>query len=224
MKSFFPVTIPKLGVTCAALIVLASVSFAAGPPTARNLPNLMPAPELALQHAAEIVLSPEQRSQLEGAIRDQQAASQHCGDQIRQESNALAQLLAREKPDQALVSAQFEKVLAAENEVKRLRLKLSLQTRAVLTPEQQGRLESIQHAAPSRRSLSPEQQELAAKMAKVKELIERAKAEGRDLGNVREMWKRVDQATGERRIADACQILDETEASLTALLATPVKK
>ena len=55
------------------------------------------------------------------------------GDIIRNESNALAQLLARERPDEAAVEAQFEKVLAAENELKRVRLKMSLRTRTVLT-------------------------------------------------------------------------------------------
>src|SRR5262245_20944576 len=95
------------------LIVLCSLPSLAAPPTARGLPTLMPAPEFVLQHAQEIGLTPEQRTRIESATDALQPAAQQSSALVRQESNALAQLLAREKVDGALVSAQFEKVLAA---------------------------------------------------------------------------------------------------------------
>jgi Spy/CpxP family protein refolding chaperone len=216
---FISITCTRLAACLLPLLI--STPLRATPPTARNLPYLMPAPEAVLQHATDLELSSTQRSQLESAVTAQQSALAQASEQVRQESTALAQLLAREKPDESSVAAQFEKVLNAENEIKRLRLKMSLRARALLTVEQQQKLETLQRTTPSQRSASPEQQELAAKMARVKELIERAKAEGRDLGNIREMWKRVDQATQKRNIAEACRILDEAAASLSVPPAKP---
>jgi len=210
---------PRVILTLSLLTV--SATLFAALPTARNLPYLMPTPEAVLQRAADIELSSAQRSQLESVVTAQQSALTQANEQVRQESNVLAQLLGREKPDEASVATQFEKVLNAENEVKRLRLKMSLHARSILTTEQRHKLETLQRNAPTQRQASPEQQELAAKMARVKELIERAKAEGRDLGNIREMWKRVDQATRERNIAEACRILDEAAASLSSPPAKP---
>ena len=207
------------------LIVLTlSSALAENPPTARNLPNLMPAPEFVLQHESELGLSAEQHAKLAGTVSELESAAQNAAAQVRRESDALAQLLAGAQPDGAVVAAQFEKVLAAENEVKRVRLKMSLSARAVITAEQRRKLESLQNRSTPRRTSSPELQELAVKMAAVRDLIERAKTEGSDLGNVREMWKRVNEATQEGKTGEAARILDETAASLSAALASPLKR
>jgi len=194
------------------------------PAAARQLPNLMPAPEYVLQHASEIGLSAGQRLEIEGTLCKLGVAAQESAARVRQESNALAQLLAREKLDEALVASQFERVLTAESEVKRVRLKMSLGARAVLTADQMRMLESLQNRASPRRTGSPEQAELAAKMTRIRDLIEKAKREGRDLGNVREMWKRVSVATQEGRIRDACNILDEAAKGLESPIPSPAPR
>jgi Spy/CpxP family protein refolding chaperone len=181
----------------------------------------MPAPEFALQHADEIQLTPAQREKLENGIRDLEADAQKFSEQARRESDALAQLLAAETPDDAAIAAQFDKVLAAEDEVKRVRLKMSLQTRAVLTPEQRDNLAALQSRNTRGRAPSPEQQELVARMERVKGLIERAKSAGHDLTPMREMWKRVDQLTRDGKTAEASRLLDETAQGLERSLATP---
>jgi Spy/CpxP family protein refolding chaperone len=206
------------------MLLFPACRLLAEPASARNLPRLMPAPEFALEHAAEIHLTTAQRERLEGAVRELEASAQKFSEQARRESDTLAQLLVKDAPDEAAVAAQFEKVLAAEDEVKRLRMKMSLQTRAVLTAEQQAQLAALQGRGSRARALAPEQQELAARMERVKELIERAKNEGRDLSAMREMWKRVDQLTREGKTAEASRLLEETAQGLESSFATPARK
>jgi Spy/CpxP family protein refolding chaperone len=204
-----------------ALLSLPLGHLTAAPVSARNLPALMPSPESALQHADDIHLTPDQREKLESSVRDLQATTQRFSEQLRQESDTLAQLLAAGTADEAAVAAQFDKVLAAEDEVKRARMKMSLQTRAVLTPEQRDKLATLQSGGTRVRMPSPERQELVARMERVKELIARAKGEGRDLTPMREVWKRVDELTRDGKIAEASQLLDETAQGLESALAAP---
>jgi Spy/CpxP family protein refolding chaperone len=199
-------------------------ALAATPPTARNLPNLMPTPELALRHADEIGLTAAQRTKLEDETRNLDAEVQKFTAQVRRESDTLAELLAREVPDAAAVAAQFDKVLAAEDEVKRVRLKMSLQVRATLTPEQQKKLGTLQGRGTRGTPQSPDQQQLAAQMERVKGLIERAKSEGRDLSSMREMWKRVNELTRDGKTAEATHVLEETAQSLEKNLPAPTPK
>jgi Spy/CpxP family protein refolding chaperone len=204
---FFPLSIALL---------LSAGAFAAGPPSARNLPGLMPAPEFAVRHASDIGLSAAQQARIESDTRDMEGEAQKLIEQARIESDALAQLLAHDPPDDAAVAVQFDKVLATEDAVKRLRLKISLRTRAVLTADQRDKLAALQNVDAPRRAAPPEEQELAAKMQRVQELIVRAKAEGRDLSSARAMWNRIGQLTQEGKTAEAMRILDDTAKSLEA--------
>jgi Spy/CpxP family protein refolding chaperone len=204
----------KILLLCLTLLAVACpLRAASAPATARTLPGLMPAPEFVLQHESELGLSPEQHAKLEAAITELADPTRRLEADVRAQSDALAALLAREKPDEAAVRAQFEKLLAAENEVKRARLTLSLQTRAVLTAEQQGKVAAL-NGRTQVRTIAPEQQELTAKMERVRALIERTKQQGGDLSTVREMWKRVDQLTRDGKRVEAGRVLDETAQSL----------
>jgi len=204
-----------------AIVLTTSTWLAPAPPSARNLPELMPAPESALQHAGEIGLTKEQQARLNGEMHELEMDVQKFNEKVRRESGALAELLAQKTSDQAEITAQFEKVLAAENEVKRVRLQMSLRTRAVLSAEQQHRLASLQMRPVRNRTVPPEQQDLAAQMERVKELIMRAKTEGRDLSAMREMWKRVDQLTREGKVAEAIRVLNETAQALDGSRTAP---
>ena len=202
-------------------LALLVVPLRAAPPSARTLPSLMPAPEFVLQHESEFGLSSDQRAKLEAVVSESSTATQRAEANVRRESDALAALLARDQPDEAAVQAQFEKLLAEESEVKRVRLKQSLRTRAVLTAAQQGKVAALQSQGGHGRTAGPEQAELTAKMERVRSLIERSKQEGRDLSTVREMWKRVDQLTREGKTGEAGRLLDETAQSLETNLAAP---
>lgn len=224
MKSIHPIL--------AALLALCASPFAEADATRsgarlRSLPSLMPAPDLALKHATEIDLTREQQDKLEAEVRDLAAEANRADAEVRRTSEVLAVMLSREPLDDAAVEEQFEKLLAAESAVKRLRLRMSLRTRAVLTSGQQEKLAALQsrRGQPRTAATTPERQELAAKMGRVRELIQAARERGRDLSNTREMWKRVNQATQEGNTSEACRILDETAQELESRLsAEPVKK
>jgi len=213
----------QLSLLLLASLALSASGVAAAPVSARNLPALMPSPEFALEHAEEIGLTSSQRDELQTAVRDLQQSAQKFSEQVKHESDALAQLLAAETLDATAVAAQFDKVLAAEDEVKRLRMRMSLQTRASLTPAQREALSALENKARPR-SPSPEQQELARRMERMRGLIERAKGEGRDLSSMRATWKRVDQLTREGKTADAIRLLEETAQSLEQSLSAPASK
>ena len=214
----------KMRILCLALALIVTGQLRAEPPTARNLPSLMPAPDWALQHTEALGITPTQRTRIEDGVRDLETQAQKLSAQARQESDVLAELLSREIPDAAAVATQFDKVLTLEDDVKRVRLKMSLQVRTVLTPEQQKKLGTLQNRGTRGNPVPSEQQELAAKMERVKELIERSKNEGRDLSPMREMWKRVSQLTHDGKTAEASRLLEETAASLEASLNTPPPK
>lgn len=210
-------------VVAVALLTFAlfGVRLVAAPATARALPSLMPAPETALRHATEIGLTAEQLARLEADVRQWEAAAREFAEQVRQESDALARLLAGDRLDETAVAMQFEKVLKAEDEVKRVRLKMSLCTRAALTPEQVRKLALLQSRGGGPRVVAPDQQELAAQMERVKMLIQRSKQAGRDLSKTRAMWKRVNQLTNEGQFREAIRVLDEAAKELEAGLNAP---
>ena len=205
----------------AIVLLLSAARLVAEPPSARSLPSLMPAPEFALRHASEIGLTAGQQAKIESEVRELETAARKLSEQVRHESDALAQLLAHDAPDEAAVAAQFEKVLAAEDEVKRVRLKMSRRTRSALTAEQQNKLASLQGSGGRARAIPPEQQALAARMERVKGLIERAKSEGRDLSAMRQTWKRVDELTRDGQTSEASRVLDETAQALESSLSAP---
>jgi hypothetical protein len=108
--------------------------------------------------------------------------------------------------------------------VAKARLKMSLRTRAVLTAGQVRALGSLQGRGGGARVVAPDQQELAAKMERVKVLIERSKQAGRDLSKTRAMWKRVNQLTSEGQVREAGRVLGETAKVLEAGLVAPASK
>src|SRR6185295_15921677 len=76
MKTCFLSTHPWLRLAILALVSLRFHAALAAPPTARALPSLMPAPETALKHAAELGLTAAQQSQLESGLGALQTAAQ----------------------------------------------------------------------------------------------------------------------------------------------------
>jgi Spy/CpxP family protein refolding chaperone len=181
----------------------------------------MPSPEFALQHANEIDLTTGQRASLAQGLSGLQTQLSQVTGTVQRESDALASILAPDKPDGEAAAAQFEKVLAAEAELKRLRLKLSLAARATLTAEQARKLASLQNAGGSRRTGAPADKELEAKMEHLKSVLERARQKGLDLSSMRQTWRRFNELTQEGNNAEAGRVLDEAAAGIESKLAAP---
>jgi Spy/CpxP family protein refolding chaperone len=203
-----------------AFLVLPFSHLQADPFTARNLPALMPSPQLALQHAAEIELTPDQRKHLDDGLADLETVATKFTTTVQRESDTLAEILGADKPDESAATAQFEILLAAEAELKRVRLTMSLRTRAVLTSVQLQKLQSLQRTRSSRQTIPPDNQELVAKMERVKGLIDRARQAGLDLSSIRAMWRRVNDLTQDGKTSEAGQALDDAATDLERKLST----
>src|SRR5687768_13102373 len=106
-----------------ALLIASATSLAAagGSEPPRDLLEQILPPDVVLEHAKAIGLSQEQRLAVQRVQRDLHPRMPPLVAQIRQERDALMALLAAQRPEETAVLAQFEKLNAAETELKRLR-------------------------------------------------------------------------------------------------------
>jgi Spy/CpxP family protein refolding chaperone len=190
-----------------AAFCLNGAGFAASP---QDLFEQMVPPEIVLLHAAEIGLTDAQRHTLRRAAAALEAEMKPWQQKMREETVALVASLSQEKPDEAVVLAQFEKLNKVEVELKRLRLLMTLRMKAELTAEQQAIARKLNAAAGS----APRLGSMAAKLERIKQGIERWKRDGRDVAQVRELWERSLRLSEEGRDTDARAVLDEAQTLL----------
>jgi Spy/CpxP family protein refolding chaperone len=187
----------------------------------RDLFDQMIPPELVLAQAEAIGLRSPQREAVQRIQAELQPKMPPLLRQMRQERDALVKLLTLERPDEAAVLAQFEKLNAIETELKRLRLQMTARVKHVLTQEQQEKALALQgkrltdNAAPAGANTLP------AKLARVKEGLEHWKREGRDVTPLRTLWERFREAEDRGHYRQARQALDEAIALLDAAPAHP---
>ena len=187
------------------------------PASPQDLIEQMLPPETVLPNGVAIGLTPAQRETLQRELSALQARLAPLQQRMREETGALVQMLAQAKPDDAAVLAQYEKLNATENEVKRLRVTMTLRVKAVLTPEQQAQVRALKSAPTAAASNStPARDGVAGKLQRVKQGIERWKREGRDVTRVRELWDQFQQAAEKRQHAEAHRALNEALAILDA--------
>lgn len=192
------------------------------PASPQDLIAQMLAPETVLPNAEAIGLSAQQRETLQREIAALQTRMGPLQQRMREETGALVAMLAQARPDEAAVLAQYEKLNATENEVKRLRVRMTLQVKAILTAEQQAKARELRSGAVG----ASARDGIAGKLQRVKQGLERWKHEGRDVTRVRELWEEFQQAAEKRHHAEARRALDEALAILDAATApgaaTPV--
>jgi Spy/CpxP family protein refolding chaperone len=117
----------------------------AGPPHGdAMMENFFP-PELVMRHQKEIVLTADQQKAIRAEMLD--AAPKFMDLQWRQsdEEEAMQALLKEAHPDEKAVLAQLDKVLAIENDLKRLQLGNLVRIKNILTPEQQAKLTELRN-------------------------------------------------------------------------------
>ena len=101
-------------------------------------------PELIMQNQQALGLSDEQREAVRNEIR---TASRQFTDlqwTLQDEVERLLTLVKQPKVDEKLASAQLDKVLNAEREIKRAQFTLLIRIKNKLSPEQQAKLHEIQ--------------------------------------------------------------------------------
>ncbi|MCX7049212.1 MAG: Spy/CpxP family protein refolding chaperone [Candidatus Sumerlaeota bacterium] len=111
--------------------------------------NFFP-PELVMQYQKALDLTEKQRDALKGEMRKMLERFTDLQWKQQAEAEAMKSLTNQERPDEKQVMAQLEKLLTAENEIKRLHMTLLVKVKNILTPEQQGKLRELKKQAGQR--------------------------------------------------------------------------
>lgn len=100
-------------------------------------------PELVMRNQKAINLTPDQQSAIREEMRKAMPRFTELQWQLSAEEEALEALVRADAPDEKQILAQFDKLMLVESELKRVRFALLVRLRAILTPEQQQKLEEV---------------------------------------------------------------------------------
>lgn len=100
-------------------------------------------PELVMQNQQKIGLRADQRATITEAIQQLQAKIVDLQWKMQDESQKLADLLAKSPISESETLAQVDRVLAIERDVKRAHITMLIRIRNALTPEQHAMLRSL---------------------------------------------------------------------------------
>ena len=197
-----------------ALTVAMGSAGAAAAQSPQDLMDQIIPPDLVLAQSDSIGLSPAQRQAVHRVLLELQPKMPPLLRQMRQERDALVALLKQEKPEEAAVLAQFEKLNSVETELKRVRFQMTVGVKRILSAEQQAKALALQETRLADSGAGPGPNSLAAKLQRVKEGLEQWKREGRDVTPLRELWDRFRAAEDKGHYRQARQALDEAIALL----------
>ena len=133
----------KFWLPAASLLILVSPISAQQPPASDPLNDLMFPPELVMARQNAIGLSDAQKTYLRAEVLKAQTRFTELQWQLQDAMEGLIGLLKQSKADEAQVSAQLDKVLASEREIKRAQISLLVRIKNKLTEEQQHRLQAL---------------------------------------------------------------------------------
>src|SRR3989440_6184592 len=153
------VVIPAFVIT----IILASCAFvsaqqpqpAAGPsqqmqprmpPPPPDLADAMLPPEMIMQHARELNLTPEQKTFMRDEIQKTTTRFNDLQWQLQDAVEALHETMKGNQVNEQQALAQLGKVLDAEREIKTLHMGMAIRIKNKLTPEQQMKLQSMRRS------------------------------------------------------------------------------
>lgn len=100
-------------------------------------------PELLMRNQKAIDLTPSQQSAIQNEMRIALPRFTELQWQLSAEEEALDALVRAESPDERKILAQFDKVMLAESELKRVRFALLVKLKALLTAQQRQKLEEL---------------------------------------------------------------------------------
>ena len=134
-------------VTLLAMVALLLPGSLAGqePPQDPFASVLFP-PELVMQHRRAIDLQREQRDAITEAIQELQGNVVSLQWELLDQTQALVEILASPRADEARVLEQIDAVLAAEARIKRSQMMLLVRIKNILSAQQQGRLSELRGA------------------------------------------------------------------------------
>ena len=125
----------KLGILIFILGFSTSV-LGAGPRNNDPIKQLLFPPELIMQHRAELDLDPDQQNTLKTELQRAQATVFDLKWQMKDESEALADILKQSPVDETQLLEQADKVMTLEQQVKKTHLTLLARIKNMLSDEQ----------------------------------------------------------------------------------------
>ena len=136
-------------------------------------------PEVVLMAGDQIGLTQEQREAVRAQVEKIQPRSNELTERLSRETAALSSLARQERVDEVALTAQLDKVLDAEHDLKHLHIGLLAWIKNFLTPEQQAKLKGITKngGAPF---IEATRQRLTEKVQHVQEVMQKWVASGRD--------------------------------------------
>lgn len=136
-------------------------------------------PEVVLMAGDQIGLTQEQQEAVRAQVEKIQPRSNELTERLSRETVALSSLARQERVDEVALTAQLDKVLDAERDLKHLHIGLLAWIKNFLTPEQQAKLKEITKngGAPF---IEATRQRLTEKVQHVQEIMQKWVASGRD--------------------------------------------
>jgi Spy/CpxP family protein refolding chaperone len=136
-------------------------------------------PEVVLMAGDQIGLTQEQREAFRARVEKTQPRSNELTERLTRETAALSALARQERVDEAALTAQLDKALDAERDLKHLHIGLLAWIKNLLTPEQQAKLKEITKdgGAPF---VEATRNRLKEKVERVQESVQKWAASGRD--------------------------------------------
>ena len=167
-------------------------------------------PDLVLQHEGSITLTAEQREFIENVVQKTQVRVQEIERRLREEGQNLASLLARDHVDESAALAQSDKIASADQELRQAHLRLLINIKNKLTPEQQIKL----------RGLRTKLQALQFKGERIQAGFQRWQEEARDPSPLVQIMQQVEPLVRDGKFDEAEALLDRA----LQLLAEPKAK
>jgi Spy/CpxP family protein refolding chaperone len=136
-------------------------------------------PDLVLMARDQIGLTQEQGAALRAHVEKAQPQSDELRAKLKSETAALAGLAKQDRVDKVALSAQFDKVLDIERELKQLHVGLLVAIKNQLTPEQRTKLREIAKDGGAK-LMEEGRKRLTAKVERVTQGVKKWAASGRD--------------------------------------------
>lgn len=113
------------------------------PPNPDPLAHLMFPPDMILSHARQLNLTDEQKAFMRSEIQKTTATFQNLQWKLQDQMELLQESMKSTSVNEQQALAQLDKVLDIEREIKRLHIRLAVQLKNQLTPEQQEQLHKM---------------------------------------------------------------------------------
>ncbi len=181
-----------------ACAMLLATSGAAVEPGLEKLAACFFTPEQVRQHYAALGLTTNQIDYLRGEYEKMQQHVAELKQQIEAETDTLVQLAGPERLDEAALTAQAERAMKLDRELKLAQLTIAIRIKNTLTPEQQAKLKDIVARAPA----------IHEKMKKALALVEQWQVDGRDLSAISRLKEEFDPLVKQGKLQEAEVLLD----------------